>query len=322
MLADIGGTNTRLALALGGKLSPTSVQRLKNEEFGSFEALLSAYLATQNDITFPTFAGAAVALAGPVENGTGVMTNLKWRVERECLTRLTGTKNILILNDLQAQGYALAHLDPADTVPILSKGPATKDATKLVVGLGTGFNAAVVFALPGGQFVPPSEAGHTDLPVRSKTERELAAYVAHDGAGAAIEDLLSGRGLGRAYGFFAGTAKDAPPADPAWVIEAAKVGTDRHAVQALRIFIRLLARTVADLALIHLAHGGIYLVGGVARAVTPFLQDHGFEQAFHDKGRFADFLTDFSVTLVRDDFAALKGCLQALAEHGDTGRSS
>ena len=69
-----------------------------------------------------------------------------------------------------------------------------------------------------------------------------------------------------------------------------------------------------NLALIHLPFGGIFLVGGVARAFAPYLGRLGFETAFRDKGRFAGFMGNFPVTAVTDDFAALTGCASHMAE--------
>jgi glucokinase len=48
-------------------------------------------------------------------------------------------------------------------------------------------------------------------------------------------------------------------------------------------------------------------VGGLSSAVAPFAEDAGFEAAFRDKGRFSDFMDDFGIYVVQDDYAALKG---------------
>ncbi|MFZ1726109.1 MAG: glucokinase, partial [Albidovulum sp.] len=75
-----------------------------------------------------------------------------------------------------------------------------------------------------------------------------------------------------------------------------------------RAFVRLLGAVAGDLALTHLPFGGIYLIGGVARAFAPYLEPFGFAEAFRDKGRFSGFMRDFPVTVIEDDFAALAGC--------------
>ena len=44
-----------------------------------------------------------------------------------------------------------------------------------VIGVGTGFNAAVVYDTPHGRLVPPSEAGHASFAFRGEREREIEA---------------------------------------------------------------------------------------------------------------------------------------------------
>ena len=63
-----------------------------------------------------------------------------------------------------------------------------------------------------------------------------------------------------------------------------------------------------DMALANLPLGGLYLIGGVARALEPYLASDIFALSFRDKGRFGPYNEQFSVHLVLDDFAALKGC--------------
>jgi glucokinase len=68
-----------------------------------------------------------------------------------------------------------------------------------------------------------------------------------------------------------------------------------------------------DLALTTLPFGGVWLVGGLARAFAPYLQDFGFVEAFRDKGRFSGFMEQFGLGVVEDDNAALTGCASHLA---------
>lgn len=314
LLADIGGTNTRVALAEKGVLLRQTVRRFKNADFDDLDAVLRSYLAQHDEVDC---AGAAVAIAGPVRDGIGSMTNLDWKIDQQSLARTTRAEKSLVINDLQAQAYALDRLDSADLTTIMPGRPAAPGATRLVIGIGTGFNAAPAYHTRAGLFVPPSEAGHADLPTRTDTEAALARHLARHDGGPAIEDLLSGRGLAQTYSFFAGTPVQAardPAPEPATVIAAATTGTDRVATQALQHFATLLGRVAGDLALVHLPFGGVYLAGGVARAVAPFLIQAGFCQGFADKGRFSGFMSDFAVRLVSNDFAALHGCAYALAQ--------
>ncbi len=311
LLADIGGTNTRMALAQDGTLLVDTARRFSNNGFSSFDAVLRHYLKQQGLVSCKAV---AVAMAGPVQDGAGTMTNLNWHLDRASLAAAAGAEQVVIINDLQAQGYGLDALAPADLVPILPGKTGPQKATRLVIGLGTGCNASPVYHLTDTLFVPPSEAGHTSLPLQTKTDVALARFITSHGDGAAVEDLLSGYGLAQAYAFFSGAEAKTTSPDPGAILKAASAGNDPAASQTLRYFATLLGRVCGDLALTHLPFGGIFLVGGVGRAVTPFLAEFGFSEGFLNKGQFTDFMGRFALTLVQDDAAALHGCAHILRQ--------
>lgn len=302
LLADIGGTNTRVALALGKKMLPASIKRYSNSGRASLEEILADYIAAEN---VHDLAGACVAAAGPVRDDVASMTNLSWVIEAQNIARVTGAEQVFVLNDLQAQGHALGHL-AADALRLLVPGqPARADAARLVVGVGTGFNAAPVHEGPGGRVVPPSEAGHTTLPCQSDEDFALKRYLEAKHDFASVEHVVSGRGLERLYAYMAGQDEATVPGIE--ILSAISRG-DATARAAGQMFVQTLGRVVGDLALTHLPFGGIYLIGGAARGVVPWLEEFGFRAAMHAKGRFSDFLRAFPIYVIEDDYAALHGC--------------
>ena len=74
-----------------------------------------------------------------------------------------------------------------------------------------------------------------------------------------------------------------------------------------------------DLALTQLPFGGVFLIGGISRAMAPWLGEYGFVQAFRHKGRFTGFMEQFAVTIVADDDAALIGSARHLESLHGTG---
>ncbi len=308
-VADIGGTNTRVALATPTGPIESSVHRYKNADHATFQSIIADYLAQMQPHALQ---GACIALAGPVQAGVGRMTNLDWAISEPELAQATGTPHVAILNDLQAQGFALGHLPDENIQTILPGAP--KDGSKLVIGLGTGFNIAVVHEGPAGRLVTPSEAGHTSLPMRTETDTALGQQIARDSGAPCVEDALSGPGLENLYAWCAQQNGSPPQASAAQIMQAAAEDAPL-ARAALALFIRLLGIQTSDLALITLPIGGIFMVGGVARAIAPYLNDLGFAEAFYDKGRFSKFLKDFPVAVISDDYAALAGCSAHIAAH-------
>lgn len=301
LVADIGGTNTRLALADGQNLLSNTIKRFKNVDFIQLQDVVNRYLTQLGNVDPKA---ACFAVAGPVEGDSAKMTNLDWVIDATLIGQAISAENVVILNDLQAQGYALGHIPPDHIRTVLSGREVFKPATQLVVGVGTGFNAAPVFETPNGRFVPPSEAGHMDLPIRTEKDLDLARAVADHLNAPSVEDILSGRGFEKLH---QALSQSADRLDGATIIERAH-GSDDVANATIRHFVHVLGATCGNLALTQLPFGGINLVGGMARAMRPFLATHGFEAAFSAKGRFSGFMDRFPVNTVEDDYAALIGC--------------
>jgi glucokinase len=323
LVADIGGTNTRVALADGPVVRQGSVTKFRNEDFNGIDAVLSRYMDLER-ITHMD--GACVAAAGPVQDGAVTMTNLfdedgkAWIIDPERVTKATGSAQVAILNDLQAQGQALGHISSQNLRRVID-GPSTPGASMLVVGLGTGVNAAPVHNTPWGRLVPPSECGHVNMPVRSDEDLRLARFIearlaaAGDVPHAGVEEVLAGRGLANLHAFAAAEAGRPTTLTSAEVLAALATG-DPIASHAARLYVRILALMLADLALIHLPYDGIFLIGGMSRAMTPHFAPFGLGATFREDRRVDLLLKDFSVCVVEDDFAALTGCAAYLANGG------
>ena len=313
IVADIGGTNSRFALSEGGRLVPGSARRYHNADHEGLEAVLRRFMA---DVGCLDPVAACCALAGPVHAGKGELTNVDWAIDTAILAEATGAKTVALLNDLQAQGHAIGHL-PQDSLQVILAGPPPNlNAAQLVVGLGTGFNIAPIFNTESGRFVPPSEAGHAALPARRAEDLALADWITERHGFCSIEDGLSGRGLAWIHGFLAerdGAPETIGSREVMARLEGAGPGAER-ARAAVATFVRLAGEVCGDLALTLLPFGGLFLIGGMARAVAPYMDAGGFAEAFRDKGRFSGFMGQFAVTLVTDDDAALIGCARHL--HG------
>ncbi|MEM1237827.1 MAG: glucokinase [Pseudomonadota bacterium] len=309
IVADIGGTNTRVALADGRKVLTDTIRKYPNASYPGLESVLKEYIAAEDNVDT---AACCVAIAGPVRDGVGTLTNLDWTIDKEMLRRATQAEKVAVLNDLQAPGHALGHIDAANLTEIVSGPTAGPHAARLVINIGTGFNVAAVFETETGRYVPPAEAGHANLPIRTEQDLKFAQFVENAHGFPGVEDLLSGRGLERAYAFLASEAGTPAEKTSQAIMAALADGSDQLAEGAAKLFIRLFGTVAGNLSLIFLPFGGVYLVGGMAKAMKPYYGRCGFEAAFRDKGRFAGFMGNFGVTLVEDDYAALTGCASHL----------
>jgi glucokinase len=312
IVADVGGTNTRVALARGRVIEKKSIRRYSNAEFSGLGEVLRQYLDGMPGSG--SLRGACAAIAGPVHDGAGHLTNLDWMVDRQVIQSSTGAATISVLNDLQAQGHAIGHLEPGTSTVVREGDSSNGHAAKLVIGVGTGFNVAPVYDTPDGRYVPPAEAGHVSLPVEDEDGLSLARHVARTHGFADVEEVLSGRGIVNVYDWLGEAEGDPRTATAARILESVADGSDPRSEAAMQHFVRVLGIVAGNLALLYLPFGGVYLTGGVARRFGPWLPRMGFEDAFCAKGRFSGFMRQFPVLVVNDDYSALTGCAAHLAQ--------
>lgn len=299
LVADIGGTNTRIALADNDVVEQNTAASIKNSKIENLGATIVEYVEKASEIDV---VGACIAVAGPVVGNRATLTNISWVVDGNELSASLHGIPVLVINDMQAIGYALHLLDQSDLEPVVAGRREARHSPRLVINAGTGFNAAAVHDIGDGLFVAPSECGHAMLPVHDAESYALYLEIVNRGGFASIEDVLSGRGakMVRHYieanlGIFA--------------------DDDRFIPKYNAILAQTLGCVARNLALTHLPFGGIFLNGGLLRGIASDLVQSGFSAVFRDAGRFSKFMDQFSVDLIRDDMAALRGCAVSLDLH-------
>lgn len=305
LLADVGGTNARLAIARNGVIEPASTTRYRGDDFESFDRVVKTFLAEQDN---PRITAVCVAVAGPVSGGEAELTNRDWDFSEERLARLTDADTVRLINDLTALGYATPHLG-ADGVSVLRNAPAhrPRNGQSLVVGAGTGFNVCSVRSLPGGGIVPmEAEEGHTNLPANIAailTERVGADRMAPFFS---TEETFAGRGLAAMHHALHGIEVERAEA-----ISVAAMEGDPQAEETYQLFTELFGLQLRELAFHFMPREGIFLAGSVARSFAHRTQ--ALEAAFLAEPYMREITENTPLLLIRDDMAALQGCLAAIA---------
>ncbi len=96
--------------------------------------------------------------------------------------------------------------------------------------------------------------------------------------------------------------------DPNAVIaDAGESGKSELCVATLDMFVASYGAGAGNLALKVLAHGGLYLGGGIAPKLIKKMQDGAFMRAFCDKGRLSDLVGHMPVRVIMESQAALMG---------------
>jgi glucokinase len=170
-----------------------------------------------------------------------------------------------------------------------------------VLGAGTGLGQAFLIwsATENRYQVVSSEGGHVDLAARTPLEHGLVHFLTGKYGRVSCERVLSGQGLVDVFKFLSeepacrGLIRPETAAvlaatgnDPAAAIsQRALAGTDPVCEMALALFCSVLGAVAGNLGLMVLATGGVYVAGGIAPRILPYLQRGGFREAFERKGR-------------------------------------
>lgn len=306
LLADIGGTHARFALARGAGFD--AAVTLRTADFAGAGAAVRAFLERARPAAPPRVA--ALACAGPVEHGRVQLTNSDWRIDGDELRSELGLEDVRVVNDFAAVAWAVPAFAPTDLRPI-GGGEATEGAPAVVLGPGTGLGVAGHVPARGGDTVVVGEGGHVSMaPVTDREAAVLAAARAELGHVSA-ERFLSGDGLVRLYRSLARLDGVEVPARTAAEITDAAADCPLCGA-ALDMFCDMLGTVAGNLALTFGACGGVYLAGGIVPKLGDRFAGSRFRERFEAKGRFRDYLARIPTAIVVHPEPAFLGLMRVL----------
>jgi glucokinase len=317
LCADIGGSNTRLALA---ERTPAGLDLIARESYVNAEANGLAELMRRFLSRSEAPAAACLAVAGPTDGTLVTLTNLDWTIDARQLSLEFGFP-VRLVNDFEAVVWGLEAV-PSARLVVLQAGQSVPQAPRLALGPGTGLGVAHSVWLDDRYGPLPGEGGHVAFAPADVEQIALLNFLQAKFGRVSAERILSGPGIADLYAFCR-TASGRPvkrQRTAAEVSAAALDGSDPIAVWAMRLFVRILGQTTGDLALITGARGGVYLAGGIPPRILSLLEGDEFLNGFRGKGRFSAAMRNVPVHVVTDPDIGLKGA--ALAAYSMPSRST
>lgn len=306
LVADVGGTNTRLALVADHEVIASASSKFSNSNYGSFYEIVAEFLS---GIDVSGVSACCVAMAGPVFAGRGKLTNLDWNISDNDLRAKTGAPKAVVVNDLTALGFAVGRLGANDLTAIQTRDDGKdRNGQSLVVGIGTGFNVCPVKTTPSGATICfEAEGGHIGL--SPSVMRLLQAEIGEDADRfETTEDLFSGRGLALLHRL---RSKDSAELTGGQIVRAHAQTSDAKASRSLQAFSRMMGAHCRELMLQYLPLDGIYFAGSVARGVLNSGLGAEFISELDRHKRFKELLSRVPVSVINEDAAALVGCVVA-----------
>jgi glucokinase len=332
ILADIGGTNIRLAVLQDQPAAQLElVETLSCQSCFTIEDMLASYQARHN-IQAESL---VLAVAADMQGDDVTITNNSWRFQGISAARACGVSRYMLINDFCAQ--ALAHADllmpcpmPAEAAGpdeitiqqsgqqsghpsghlsgrhIIRAGTARPQTPLLVSGPGTGLGVAALVPVGDDVTVIEGEGGHVSFAARNATEREILNVLQKRWGHVSAERVVSGPGLETIYHIM--TGKGGRTAAEIGSAAVAGPGADRQAVDVL---LTAFATVLANAALSFGAGAGIVIAGGIVPKLGALLPQSGFFDRLGDHGRRSGFLKALPLYLAVDPYAGCRGAFVA-----------
>ncbi|MFK4823717.1 glucokinase [Paenochrobactrum sp. BZR 588] len=304
LVGDIGGTHARFAILVDAHAEPREFPVINTADYASIDEAIQSTVLNHTSLQPRS---AVLAVAGPVDGDEIELTNCPWVVRPKQLIATMTFEDVTILNDFEAQALAAVSLDSQYLEQIGGRSGEIK-ATRVVLGPGTGLGVAGLLRAHRSWIPVPGEGGHIDLGPRTKRDYEIFPHVETIEGRVAAEQILCGRGLCNLYKAIC-TADTMKPVlnTPADITAAALEESNAQAIEALDLFAAYLGRIAGDLALIFMAHGGVYLSGGISQKIVSILKKGTFRANFEDKAPHSHIMRDIPVHIVTHQLAALNG---------------
>ncbi|MEX0300185.1 MAG: glucokinase [Kordiimonas sp.] len=305
LVADIGGTNARFALAT---VEPTiSVSQLKILATEDFDNLQDAALAYLKSTSGPRPKVASIAIAGFVANDLVQMTNCTWSFRKSLLADELGMERISVQNDFAAIACSLPFLGSDDLLQI-GRGDIDPLGNKVVIGPGTGIGVAALAPVADGWKVLASEGGHVGFAPADDLERQILRTVKHKYPRVSVERIISGQGFTTLHQALASLrGEDAPQMSPKEITREALEDPMSHCGEVVDVFCGILGSFAGDMAVTFNATGGVYLGGGILPKIQSFFLNSRFRERFEDKGRLT-YVKNIPTLQIKEKQPALVGC--------------
>jgi glucokinase len=203
LAADVGGTNTKVALAEfnAGTLAIIKRKVYPSAAYSALELIIEPFLREPEVAPYAQrIAAGCFAVAGPVEQGRARLTNLPWHIDAGMLERHFSIAGVIVINDFAAAAFGIDHLQAADLLT-LQEGMTVPRADRLIIGAGTGLGVAWLTWSDGAYTVHPSEGGHIDFAPTDPVQIALLDHLRPVLGRVSYERIVSGPALPRILDF-------------------------------------------------------------------------------------------------------------------------
>lgn len=305
LVADIGGTNSRFAIAYieeDNHIRLENINIFPTENWVYMEDAVADYLSY---VKIHPERG-AIAFAGPVNEDEVSMTNGSWSFNQSDIAQILKMKEIKVLNDFSANACSLPLIDN-DKLHQIGGGEISLNGNKIVVGPGTGIGVGALISVGDKWKNVASEGGHVGFAPSGELEMEIFKILSKDYQRMSAENILSGPGINLIHRALC-QINDVGKFDlePEEISKKALEKNDELSIQAIEIYCGMIGRFASDMAGVFNATGGVYMAGGVLPKNKKILLNSEFRTRF-EENKDLPFVDNIATYLIEDEYSAMIG---------------
>ncbi len=313
LVADIGGTNARFAIAVPDHGPAGFVlkhqQNSKAEDFDSLSGAVNAY-REYLPISCPK--QACFAVAAQPANGVYRFTNSPWVLDSNDVKTALHLNTMMVVNDFQAMTSGARFMQDDERI-IVREGTADSTAPVAVLGPGTGLGLGLLVPCGDRVHIIATEGGHAAFAPQTQEEIDILRLIMHEHKTVLFEHLLSGRGLVNIHRALCVLAnKPRVSLRPSEITTAAYSNDDPIAKKAVTVFCAILGSFAGNVAVTTGARGGVILAGGIVPKIVDVFLKSDFNARFGTKGPQETYLSRVPVYLLTSQITALIGAAHLL----------
>jgi len=306
LVADIGGTNARFALANPNDKRLSQFKNLPTKDYAGIIAAANEYLG---QILGKRPTQACIAVACPVWGDAVSLTNNDWAFSIEDVQSSLKLKHLKVVNDFKALAAGVPFLAMNEKVQI-GKGHSIDNHPISVIGPGTGLGVATIIQNRDNHIILDGEGGHVGFAPENQREVEILQVMQKDYGRVSAERILSGDGMVALYHALSEIRGIASPSlTAADIVEQAKSGSNAHSIETINVFCSILGSFAGDTAMTLNSQGGVYIGGGIVPRIADLLEKSPFRQRFENKGRTSSLIRNVPTFLMVAEQTALSGAV-------------
>jgi len=311
VVADIGGTNIRLAI-VDENTKLTQIESYQCRDFESLADVLKHYFKVKK--ISDTSINTCLAIACPVENDQVIMTNMSWVFSQRELKSALNLNNLWLINDYTAIAHAIPLLNQSQKIKV-GNGKAVPNTPIAVCGPGTGLGVANLVNVDNKWVCLSGEGGHGDFAPVNEEQVKILQFLFTKYHHVSYEQLLSGLGLEQIYqALHHINNREFTPLSAQDISQKALDNSCELCVTTLQHFCKILGSFAGNLALTGGCFGGVYIAGGIVPRFIEFFEKSGFRKCFEQKGRFSDYNQNIPTFVITESQPGMLGASAYLSQ--------